>query len=135
MYELGFKNLQVWIKSKQLCLFVYNLSKKFPKEEQYGLTSQIRRAVVSIPSNIAEGYAKSSYKEKLKFVEISYGSLFELITQIEITKDINYISEKEYKEFLKYFNEISKLIYGYKKSLEEKILKPTTYNLQPKEVL
>ena len=121
MFELNFKKLNVWIKSKELCLFVYNITKKYPKEELYGIVSQIRRAVVSIPSNIAEGYAKSSIKENLRFVEIAYGSYYELITQIEISKDVNFISDNDYNNLLSLINEVGKLLYGYKKSMLSKI--------------
>lgn len=121
MFELNFKKLNVWIKSKELCLFVYKITKQFPKEELYGITSQIRRAVISIPSNIAEGYAKTSVKENLRFVEIAYGSYYELITQIEISKDIKFISDNDYNCLINLLNEVGKLLYGYKKSLLSKI--------------
>lgn len=121
MFELNFKKLNVWIKSKELCLFVYKITKQFPKEELYGITSQIRRAVISIPSNIAEGYAKTSVKENLRFVEIAYGSYYELITQIEISKDIKFISDNDYNNLIVLLNDVGKLLYGYKKSLLSKI--------------
>ncbi len=121
MFELNFKKLNVWIKSKELCLFIYKITKQFPKEELYGITSQIRRAVISIPSNIAEGYAKTSVKENLRFVEIAYGSYYELITQIDISKDIEFISDNDYNCLINLLNEVGKLLYGYKKSLLSKI--------------
>lgn len=121
MYEVNFRNLDVWKKSKELCIFIYKLSNTMPKEETYGMISQIRRAVVSIPSNIAEGYAKSSMKEKLRFIEVSIGSFYELATQIEIAKDINYITEKQYQEFKKYFEEVGRLLGGYRKAVQSKI--------------
>lgn len=121
MFEFNFKKLEVWKKSKELCLFIYDITKKFPKEELYGLTSQIRRAVISIPSNIAEGYAKSSIKEQIKFIEISYGSYYELNTQIEIAFDLHYIDKNNYDKFLILFNEVGKLLYCYKKFLQDKL--------------
>lgn len=121
MFEFNFKKLEVWKKSKELCLFVYDFTKKFPKEELYGLTSQIRRAVISIPSNIAEGYVKSSIKEQIKFIEISYGSYYELNTQIEIAFDLHYVDKNNYDKFLILFNEVGKLLYCYKKFLQDKL--------------
>lgn len=121
MFEINYKKLNVWLKSKELCIIVYNITRKFPKEELYCLTSQIRRACISIPSNIAEGYAKSSIKEKLKFVEIAIGSYYELSTQIEISHDLEYIINKDYIDFSFKFNELGKLLTGYKKSLQNKL--------------
>lgn len=114
MFVLGFKSLEVWKKSKDFSIFIYDLTKEFPKEELYCLTSQIRRAVISIPSNIAEGSAKKSIKEKLKFAEIACGSFYELATQIEIAKDI------KYNQYLDKFEEISKLLFGYRKALNSR---------------
>ena len=119
--NLGYRKLNVWIKAKQLCLYTYDITKKFPKEELYALTSQIRRAVISIPSNIAEGCAKNSLKEQLRFIEISCGSYYELTTQMEIAKDINYINDKQYEEFLKVADDLGRLLFGYKKSLCSRI--------------
>ncbi len=80
---------------------VYNITKVFPKEEIYGLTSQARRASVSIPSNIAEGYGREGKSDYLKFLNIAMSSLFELQTQIEIGKNLNFISENDFKLFMK----------------------------------
>lgn len=117
MLSLNYKKLEVWQVSKRLCLFIYDITKKYPKEEIYGLTSQIRRAVISIPSNIAEGYAKTSIKEQVKFVEIAYGSYYELTTQIELSFDLSYITKEDYDDFCAISERLSKLLYGYKKSL------------------
>lgn len=124
MFVLGFKSLEVWKKSKDFSIFIYELTKDFPKEELYALTSQIRRAVISIPSNIAEGSAKKSVKEKLKFVEIACGSFYELATQIEIAKDIKYISDEKYNQYLEKFEKISKLLFGYRKALNSRMQLP-----------
>ena len=83
-----FRNLLIWQKSMTLTTQIYQLTSTFPKEEIYGLTSQIRRCSVSIPSNIAEGYGRESDKEFLRFLNISIGSLFEMQTQLEIAKNI-----------------------------------------------
>ena len=84
MLNLSHKNLDVWKKSIELVSEVYKLSSKFPKEEQFGLTSQIRRASISIPSNIAEGIARTSNLETIRFLDITRSSLVELDTQIAI---------------------------------------------------
>lgn len=119
--DLSYKHLKIWQKSKELCIFIYSLTNKFPKEEVYALTSQIRRAVVSIPSNIAEGYAKSSIKERLRFSEIAYGSYYELATQIDIAYDLSYINQDDYNKFLEVSEELGKMMYGYIKSFKNKI--------------
>ena len=93
----NYKDLKVWQKSYDLCLGIYTITAKFPKEEMYGLTSQIRRAVVSIPSNIAEGYGRKTTKDYIRMLYISYGSVCELETRIllagdlDITKKVNWV--------------------------------------------
>ncbi len=84
----GYKNLIVWQKAKLLAIEVYKLTDNFPKSEVYGISSQMRRAAVSIPSNIAEGYRRHHHKEQLQFFRIAFGSGAELETQIEISKEI-----------------------------------------------
>ena len=84
----GYKQLIVWQKSKQLAVAVYKLTEKFPREEIFGLTSQMRRAAVSIPSNIAEGRMRGTKKDFLSFLRIAYGSGAELETQLEISKEV-----------------------------------------------
>lgn len=94
----GYKELNVWKQSYSLVLLVYTLTKLFPKDEVYGLTSQMRRASVSIPSNISEGSKRSSKKDFCQFLRIAQGSGAELETQLLLSKDLNYISDKEYTE-------------------------------------
>ena len=84
----NFRNLEVWKEAIDLASLVYTLTKKFPKQEQYGLVSQINRCSVSIPSNIAEGCSRSSEKEYSRFLEIAIGSSFEMETQLEISKNL-----------------------------------------------
>ncbi len=88
-----YRKLLIWQKSMLITTNIYNSTKQFPKEEIFGLTSQIRRCAVSIPSNIAEGYGRDSNKEYLRFLNISIGSLFEMQTQLEIAKNIKYLNE------------------------------------------
>jgi len=84
----NYKELKVWQKSYKLCLEIYRITAKFPKEERYGLTSQIRRSVVSIPSNIAEGYGRKTTRDYIRMLYISYGSICELETQILLAGDL-----------------------------------------------
>ena len=98
---------------------LYRLTESFPENEKYGLTSQMRRASISIPSNIAEGWGRLSRKNYVQFLRISRGSLFELETQILITKELNYINDSETIENL--ITEISKMLNSLIKKIEEKI--------------
>ena len=92
----SYKDLKVWNVAVELCVETYGLTKKFPDEEKYNLISQIRRSAVSIPSNIAEGRYRGSKKDFLQFLRIAYSSGAELETQIEISKKIGFLDEKEY---------------------------------------
>lgn len=111
-----YKNLKVWQKAVALATEVYRVTGSFPKEETYGLTSQIRRSVVSIASNIAEGAGRGYDKEFSQFLNIAYGSACELETQLIIARNLNYLSEPEFKAFEKDLEEIQKMIYGLKVS-------------------
>lgn len=104
------KDLIVWQKSIRLCKVIYKLTEKFPKEEMYGLTSQMRRCSVSIPSNIAEGRNRGTRKNFAQFLRIALGSASELETQIEIAKELAYITNKDCIEAESLLNEISKMI-------------------------
>jgi four helix bundle protein len=95
MLNLAHKKLDVWKKSLILVAEVYKLTQSFPREEQFGLTSQLRRASVSVISNIAEGFARSSELETKRFLEIARSSLVEVDTQIEIALKLNYLTEKD----------------------------------------
>lgn len=95
MLNLAHKKLDVWKKSLILVAEVYKLTQSFPREEQFGLTSQLRRASVSVISNIAEGFARSSEIETKRFLEIARSSLVEVDTQIEIALILNYLTEKD----------------------------------------
>ncbi len=93
--KLFYKNLKVYQIAKILVKEVYLLMKKFPSEERYALCDQLRRAVISVPSNIVEGLSRSSDKEKHNFLNIAYGSLMETMCQLDISADIGYITEEE----------------------------------------
>jgi four helix bundle protein len=93
-----YKDLLVWQKSMNLVTLIYEKSKSFPKEDAYGLTSQIRRCAVSIPSNIAEGYGRRSSGDYIRFLRMASGSLYELQTQMEIAKNLCYLSDSEFQK-------------------------------------
>ena len=111
MKTSSFKDLIVWQKSYKLALIIYKITKEFPKEEMYGLISQMRRAAVSIPSNISEGYSRQYKPEYKRFLSISYGSLSELETQFLLSKDLGYIKEENYKIFLNLSREVGGMLY------------------------
>mgnify|MGYP000088146631 CR=1 FL=1 len=106
-----FEDLIVWQKAHQLTLDVYALTDSFPKSEQFGLTSQMRRAAYSIPSNIAEGFAKRGIKDKLRFYNISQGSLQELKYFMILSADLNYHQSKD--SMIDKANQVGKLLSAY----------------------
>lgn len=106
----SYKDLIVWKKSYQLSILIYKLTKKFPKDEVYGLISQIRRCAISIPSNIAEGYSRYRKLEFAHFLQISFASGAELETQILISKDLDYISQNEFDEVNSLLIEVMKML-------------------------
>jgi four helix bundle protein len=97
----------------------YLITKEFPKEEIFGLTSQIRRSSISIPSNIAEGFGRDGNKEFLRFLKISLSSLFEYQTQIEISKNINYLNEHQFNKLHEFSRELEAMLVSFIKKIEE----------------
>jgi four helix bundle protein len=114
----GFRTLNAWKKSYELTRQVYRLSKKFPKEETYALTSQLQRAAVSVPANIAEGYERNHRKEYLQYLYIAKGSLGEVETYLLLSKDLGYLPEKEYEAINQIREETGRIIKGLIKALE-----------------
>jgi four helix bundle protein len=108
----SFKDLIVWQEGHKLVLEVYKHSKQFPRDEQFGLTNQIRRAIVSFTSNLAEGFSRNSYKEKIQFYSISLGSLTEVQNQLMIARDLDYITEFEFNKFEERIIVLSKMTNG-----------------------
>ncbi|HCX99049.1 MAG TPA: four helix bundle protein [Bacteroidales bacterium] len=106
------KDLDVWKKAIELVASIYKTTSSFPKEELYGLTSQIRRTAVSIPSNIAEGAARNHNKEFIQFLYIALGSGSELETQLIISKMLGFISEENAQELINELNSISRMLQG-----------------------
>lgn len=115
------KDLDAWKMSMELCRDVYKVSRELPGEEKYGLTSQIKRAVVSIPSNISEGAARNSRKEFIQFLSVAQGSLAELETQLVLCCDyLSLIEEEKLSSIFVNLERISKMISGLKKSLRNR---------------
>jgi len=111
--------LIVWQKSHELVLQIYGITKDFPKDELFALTSQIRRASVSVPSNIVEGKARGSNKEYKRFLLMARGSLEEVKYQALLARDLNYINESSYDEVLKLAKEVGRLLNGLLVSIEK----------------
>jgi four helix bundle protein len=114
----NFKNLKVWQKSVDLAVKVYELTKSFPAEERFGITSQMRRSSVSIPSNIAEGTARNSSKAFSNCLDISLGESFELETQAIIANRVGIINEEQFSQFNDEVSEVQKMIIGFKTTIE-----------------
>lgn len=108
--EYSFQKLNVWQEAKKLVVEVYHLLDEFPKFEKYALCDQIRRAVVSVPSNIAEGSGRKSLKEQIHFLEISYGSLMETYNQLLIAIDLTYITEESVGAIKPRIDSVAKMI-------------------------
>ena len=114
------QNLEVWKKAVDFVVDVYRATEKFPGDEKFGLTSQIRRASVSIAANIAEGAARKSTKEFINFLSISQGSASEVETELLIAFRLNYLSEETYRKLFHSLDEIGKMITGLSHYLNSK---------------
>ncbi|SDT02018.1 four helix bundle protein [Winogradskyella sediminis] len=112
-----FKELQIWKRSRLFCSEIYAITSKFPDSEKFGLTNQLRRASVSIPSNIAEGSSRNSNKDFARFLQISIGSAYEIETQLLISADLNFILDNELQSCLSELGEIIKMISKFKSTL------------------
>lgn len=122
----SYRDVQVWQKARMLVSEIYKITAQFPKEETYGLTSQLRRAIISVPSNIAEGSSKGSTREYLRFLSISYGSLCEVETQLYLAFDLDFITEIQLQTLLEKTNELGRMTHGLIRSLEQKISSPNS---------
>ena len=105
-----YRDLIVWQKAMVLVTEIYKVSKSFPRREDYGLTSQLRRCAVSIPSNIAEGYGRNSRNEYIRFLQIASGSLYELQTQLEIAANLGYLKKDEFELLYESTREIERML-------------------------
>lgn len=113
----SYRKLKVYEKATDLVMHVYALIKQFPKEEQYALCDQLRRAVVSVPSNIAEGMGRFSNKDRAHFIEIAYGSLMEANCQLEVACKLGYITDEEWREESGECDEIARMLSGLRSAL------------------
>ncbi len=118
------RDLIVWQRAIDLVTAVYRVSQSFPASEQYGLTSQVRRAAVSVPSNIAEGYGRGTSQDYLRFLRMARGSLFEIDTQLLIAMNLGILSESRYEELDAHMTEVGRVLAGLIKSIEARITNP-----------
>ncbi len=116
--------IKVWQRSYQLCLDIYRTTKGFPIEERYGLTSQIRRAALSVPSNIAEGYGRKTTPDYIRSLYIAYGSNCELETQLLLSGDLGYLKVEEFNKLQADIGEVERMLKALITSLENKHLNP-----------
>lgn len=116
-----FEKLETWQQSRQLVVAVYKLLRKFPPEERYGLCDQMRRAIISVPSNIAEGVSRIAVKETIHFIEIAFGSLMEVYCQLQIAVDLGYITEDDFKQIKPLIQSTSKLMNGLHKAEKKQL--------------
>ena len=112
------RKLDVWQKSMELVREIYQTTSTFPKNEEYGLSSQMRRAAVSVPSNLAEGAARKGKNEFKRFLNIAQGSLSELDTQVELAHMLGYVASERHSDLMLKMTEISKMLYGLTNSLK-----------------
>lgn len=115
--EFSFERLKVWELSREIVREVYTLTKVFPNDERFGLIDQLRRAAVSIPSNIAEGSGRKSFKDQAHFVEIAYGSLMEVCCQLAVAVDLLYISSGEIEIVREHIESLSRQLQSYRRYL------------------
>ena len=117
----SFENLKVYQLSRDLVKEIYILQNSFPKEEQYALGDQVRRAAVSITANLAEGSGRQSLREKIHFIEIAFGSLTEVFCELQIACDLNYIKTEQLDSVRPQFTEVARMLSGLRSSLQKQI--------------
>jgi len=120
----SYRKLDAYQKAKEFVIYVYALLKQFPKEEQYALCDQLRRAAISIPSNIAEGMGRMSVKEQIHFIEIAFGSLNETMCQIELAYELNYISHEQLITSEEHVRELTRMLSRLRRIRVEKLTAP-----------
>jgi len=116
----SYRDLDVWQKSMRLAKRPYQITQKFPSDERFGLTNQLRRAAVSVPSNLAEGHARFGSGEFSRFISITMGSVAEIETQIFLSKDLGYITSEVTQEILAELDAIGKMLRGLAKSIQRR---------------
>lgn len=121
MNDFFYKRLEAYKKAKEFTIYTYQLQRKFPPYEQYAICDQLRRAAVSVPSNIAEGMGRMAIKERMHFLEISYASIMEVLCQLDISQSLGYVTEEELVKAEDIATELTKIMSGLRRSLEEKL--------------
>lgn len=121
MNDFFYKKLEAYKLAKEFTIYVYSLLKRYPSYEQYALCDQLRRAAVSIPSNIAEGMGRMAIKERIHFLEISYASIMEVICQLDISQSLGYIDEIELKAAETKAETLTRVLSGLRRTLSEKM--------------
>lgn len=116
MYKFSFEKLEVWECSVDFTKSIYELTTYFPENEKFGLTSQLRRASISIASNLAEGTSRSTNKDKAHFTTMAFSSLMEVLNQLILSKELNFIIEKDYEKLREDINKISNMLNALRKS-------------------
>jgi len=124
MYKSSYKNLKIWQKAMEIVEQAYRFTKRFPSEELYTLTSQIRRAAISIPSNIAEGSQRVSDREFSNFILIARGSLAEVDPQFLLSEKLNYLVRGDLDDFLKQTDELSRMLFSFHEKLSAQSSQP-----------
>lgn len=119
----SYKDLEVWKKAVRLTTFIYQSTATFPDNERFGLTNQMRRASVSVPSNIAEGHARQSTADFMRFISIAMGSVAELETQVQIAYELNFLTEETSLNLLRELDDIGKMLRGLHQSLGRRLKK------------
>lgn len=123
--ERPFEKLEVWQKSRKLVKIIYQLVSRFPASEKHGLSDQLRRAVISVSSNLAEGSGRISYKEKSHFCEIAYGSLMEVCCQLMLAVDLGFLSGEDIESPLALIDELDRQLCAFRRHLVNKAKLPT----------
>ncbi len=126
MSDFFYKKLDAYKIAKEYTIYVYSLLRNFPNYEQYALCSQLRKAAVSVPSNIVEGMGRMAVKERIHFLTVSYGSMVEVLCQLDIAQSLGYITEQELEVAEEISDRLGRVLSGLRKSLLDKLSNPKT---------
>ncbi|MBR3123197.1 MAG: four helix bundle protein [Prevotella sp.] len=128
MSDFFYKKLDAYKIAKEYTIYVYSLLRNFPNYEQYALCSQLRKAAVSVPSNIVEGMGRMAVKERIHFLTVSYGSMAEVLCQLDIAQSLGYITEQELEVAEEISDRLGRVLSGLRKSLLDKLSNQKLYN-------
>lgn len=121
MREYSFEKLEVWKSSREIAKKIYVVTRRFPEDEHFGLVSQMRRAAVSVSSNLAEGSSRNMNKDRIRYITIAYGSLMELLNQLILSNDFGFLVEKDYIEIRNLIEVLTKRMTLYKQSFQRRL--------------